>query len=999
MSTFTGWRLNQEALRVNEGRFRVQTERLGSAIQGRFSTVSELLNGARALPAASDRVIASEWRDYFRSLQGSFTEGLLGLGYIERVKRSQLAGFEARVRQEGEPEFRVHQNGTDEWAYVVVAFEPQELNTSVLGIDIASGTTRRSAAESAATSGRMELSRRIRLNYDGGEVAGCLLFLPVYAKGVPLGTVAEREQHLQGWVYASIRIDRLMAHMTESATVQLDFDLFEGDKPTVGALLYDADRALTLGEAGRVVSPDDYAGRSFNEARVLDVLGRRWTIWTSTSPEFDASSNNLVVPWVVAGGGSVLGILVAALVWVLMTARGRALAVAGQMTEGLRASEAEARRLAQVAKDNEQRLVDLTAQAPGVIFQFEVTPEHARRFSFLSAGYRALFGREPGEVLRRSAVLLMTVHPDDRRAVRNSLEKAIADSAPWELSFRIVRPDASARWIHAQSAVGRRPDGVRVWFGVLADISELQEARRSAEQANVAKSQFLATMSHEIRTPMNGVIGMTSLLMDTPLTSEQKEFAEVIRYSGESLLTLINDILDFSKIEAGRFDLENEAFNVRECLESALNLLAAKAGEKGLDLLYDVADGVPTEVRGDVTRLRQILVNLISNALKFTEHGEVELSVRPADPVAGDPDPRRELVFAVRDTGIGIPLEAQGRLFNSFTQVDASTTRKYGGTGLGLAISKRLAELMGGRMWVESEPGRGSTFFFTLRAEWLHKEARPFVAPAQVQLRGRRVLAVDDNSTNRRILAGLTAKWGLQTTLAEGPEAALEILRRGERFDLAILDMQMPVMDGIMLALAIRGLPGCGTIPFVLFSSIGRQQPKEHQGLFAACLTKPVKPSQLFDTLAGIISDAKPEAPVEVVAAPVAVPAAGLGRILLAEDNTVNQKVALHMLARLGYRADIAANGLEVLQAVERQPYDVILMDVQMPEMDGMEAAGRIKATPIAGRPMPWIIALTANAMEGDREKCLAAGMDDYLGKPIKSVDLAAALGRVRGRS
>jgi CheY-like chemotaxis protein len=354
-------------------------------------------------------------------------------------------------------------------------------------------------------------------------------------------------------------------------------------------------------------------------------------------------------------------------------------------------------------------------------------------------------------------------------------------------------------------------------------------------------------------------------------------------------------------------------------------------------------------------------------------------------------------VFAVRDTGIGIPVEAQGRLFSSFTQVDASTTRKYGGTGLGLAISKRLAELMGGRMWLESGPGRGSTFCFTLRAEWLHR-ARPFVPAAQVQLRGRRLLAVDDNATNRRIVAGLAAKWGLQTTLAEGPEAALEILRRGERFDLAILDMQMPVMDGVMLARAIRELPGCGTLPLVLFSSIGRPQPKEHPGLFAACLTKPVKPSQLFDTLAGIFSDVKTEAAVEAVVSPEAAPAAGLGRILLAEDNTVNQKVALHMLSRLGYRADVAANGLEVLQAVERQPYDVILMDVQMPEMDGMEAAGRIKAAPVAGRPMPWIIALTANAMEGDREKCLAAGMDDYLGKPIKSADLVAALGRVRAK-
>jgi CheY-like chemotaxis protein len=539
---------------------------------------------------------------------------------------------------------------------------------------------------------------------------------------------------------------------------------------------------------------------------------------------------------------------------------------------------------------------------------------------------------------------------------------------------------------------------VRVWYGVLADITELQQAREAAEQANVAKGQFLAIMSHEIRTPMNGVIGMTSLLLDTPLSAQQKEFAEVVRYSGESLLTLINDILDFSKIEAGRFDLERAPFNVRDCVESALDLLAVKAGEKGLDLIYEVGDGVPADVSGDVTRLRQIIVNLVSNALKFTERGEVEVSVRLAPPAEPPlPEGQREMLFAVRDTGIGIPAEAQAKLFSSFTQVDASTTRKYGGTGLGLAISKRLAEMMGGRMWLESEPGRGSTFFFTVRADVV-SSGRSFVAASRSPLPGKRMLVVDDNATNRRILLSLATKWGMQAVETDGAAAALARLRQGERFDVAILDGFMPEMDGVMLARAIRELPGGAAMPLLLLSSIGGQVIGDEPGLFAARLTKPAKPAQLFDALVKIAGGGPiATATATATTAPIIkTQPTQSARVLLADDNSINQMVALHQLARLGYRADVAANGLEAVDAVRRQDYDIILMDVQMPEMDGIEATRQIKALVATGRPVPWIIALTAGAMEKDRENCLAAGMDDFLTKPMQSQDLVAALARVR---
>jgi CheY-like chemotaxis protein len=400
-------------------------------------------------------------------------------------------------------------------------------------------------------------------------------------------------------------------------------------------------------------------------------------------------------------------------------------------------------------------------------------------------------------------------------------------------------------------------------------------------------------------------------------------------------------------------------------------------------------------VRGDPTRLRQVLVNLLGHAVKFTARGEVLLSVRP---VATEGE-GIELMFSVRDSGIGIAAEAMGRLFQSFSQVDASTTRRFGGTGLGLVISKRLTELMGGRMWVESEAGRGSTFSFTVRVALVPSKPRLYTGGARADVQARRLLVVDDNATSRRILGDLARNWGMAPHAVETPAEALELLRAGETFDVAILDMQMPDMDGHMLATEIHALRTA--MPLVLLSSLGRV-PDPH-GLFAANLTKPVKPSQLLDVLAELFWD-KRETPA---AAPVAVPAVtgpahpeNPERILLAEDNTVNQKVALHMLRNLGYRADVAANGLEVLEAVRRQPYDIILMDVQMPEMDGLEATQRLLQTRPEAGVRPWIVAVTANAMQGDREICFAAGMDDYISKPIKAAELKAALerGRVRGR-
>ena len=655
----------------------------------------------------------------------------------------------------------------------------------------------------------------------------------------------------------------------------------------------------------------------------------------------------------------------------------------------------------------EERYRTLIERMPAVTYMQEIGSADAAMY--MSPQIERLTGYTP-EDCRDPDLRFRMVHPEDRERVTSEDEPSGEPGDVFATEYRLLHRDGRTVWVRNEAVMTEGPDGSRYWQGFMADITErkraewgMEQARLAAEEASRAKSDFLANMSHEIRTPMNGVIGMTELLLDTPLEREQREYAETVRVSAENLLVIINDILDFSKVEAGKMRLERVDFDPRAAVEDVVALLASRAHEKNLELASIVEPEVPTALLGDPVRLKQILTNLLGNAVKFTERGEILARAE----LVGEDEASATVRFSVRDTGIGMTPGQISGLFQSFSQADTSTTRRYGGTGLGLAISRQLVELMEGEISVDSEPGAGSTFSFsvTLPKQPAGERSEP---PSRAGLRGLRALIVDDNATNRRILCEQLSSWGMESRDVDNGPDALEELRaaagREEPYDLALLDMQMPDMDGMQVAREAKADPGIPPVRLALLTSVGRRggdEEAERAGI-EAYLTKPVRQSDLYDAIALVMGGPSDEAG----AAPLVTrhslregKATGRARLLVAEDNPVNQTVARRMLESLGYRVDVVADGREAVEALSRERYGAVLMDVQMPVMDGYEATAEIRSRESAnrelgaGRRTP-IIAMTANALAGDRENAISAGMDDYVPKPVKAEELGAALNR-----
>jgi len=992
----------------DEDHFNHLVTQLKPRIDSRFNSCRIGLYGLQGLYTASKSVERDEFRRYVKTLAvEEHLKGAFGFGFIQRVPRDKLGGFVAAERADGAPDFDVRTTGNLPELHVIKLIEPLDRNPDMLGLDVAPMSACSEATQRAMRTGAPVLSEGLGLlPSDPCQQPVYFYLMAVYRNGSETKTAQLRRAALVGWVFTPLRFSEVLAGIADGSAGEVRLQVLDASNRGRPMLVYDsASDEADPGYANREARRNIRASR-FSSQTVLTLGGRDWTVRMASTPYFEHEHES-PVPVMAGTCGVIISALFAVLLWSIGESRARALT----LVEQLRASGGQLRTTlstltAYRAALDQQVIITMTDTA-GTITEvndlFCSTSGYSRDelvgrdHRIVSSGYHSeAFFAEMWDTITKGEVWRGEVcnrRKDGRPLWLGTTIGPVRDETGEICGYVAVRVDVTER---KRVELELRKAHQELEDRVAARTAELETAKDAAEVAAAAKSDFLATMSHELRTPLNGVIGMMELLLDSKLTDRQQRYAMLAKSSGDTLLSLINDILDFSKIEAGKLELETTDFDLRHIVESLGSSMASRAEAKGLELICSVHPEVPVLVRGDPGRLQQILLNLMSNAVKFTETGHV---VVRATSDASD-DRQATVRFTVSDTGIGIATDRLDRLFRSFSQVDSSTTRKYGGSGLGLAISKRLVELMGGTIGVESELDRGSTFWFKVGFErQTVSAAEP--KPLSGNLRDVRILAVDDDATNREIIVEQLSSLGFDNDTASSGEDALAKLRdaaaRLVPFNLAIIDMQMPAMNGEQLAQAIKHDRALEHTVLLLLSSGGGPYDEGRLGSigFSGWHPKPVRQSQLLDSIvealacAGIRSNRDNLAPSGETSSWKHRSKTVGAKILLAEDNEVNKEAAMELLTQAGYRCSAVANGREAVTAVVEGDYDLVLMDCQMPEMDGFDATREIRRREqrpdrsVGGNGRIPIIALTANALKGDRERCLEAGMDDYLSKPI----------------
>jgi PAS domain S-box-containing protein len=1015
-----GYLLWEAESRRLDALFRLDAEQRAGAIQRQFEANLGVLDAVAALYASSDVVD----RDEFRAFAETFLRRLPGFAVLAAaapVHAPNRAEHEKGIRREKDPRgeglirYQVRERdatgklrpAAEREVYFPVTFlEPVHAKGLSLGLDLLSAPVLRESIERACRSGGLSGTGAVPLGSGRDAPWGLFVVTPIYTKGAPRRPPAVPAECPEGVVLAAFDLAMIIEDAVddmEAAGIDLRLaeELPSGEEEFVYSQLPQVKNPSDDGAGVRIEKPD--AGL-FHKVE-FDLGGRRWAIYAVAADSYLARRKTWLPTTAILAGMVITAMSVAyAGTLVGRTAEVERLVV--QRTHELQQANAklahevvDRERADNVLKDSQALYLSLVENLPVQVLRKDMDG----RFTFANESFCRLLGRKFEEIVGKTdhdfypAELARKYRGDDARVAYTG--ELFEDVEEYEKS-------GETRYVHVMKSAVRDAAGKIVGTqAVFWDVTarkwaenHLAAAKEAAEAANRAKSTFLANMSHEIRTPLNAILGMAELVLDTPLSAEQREYLTVVRESGEALLSLVSDILDFSKIEAGKLDLDRTAFDLHESLGDTLKSLALRAHRKGLELGCCIRRGVPEVVVGDATRLRQVIVNLVGNAIKFTDRGEVVVDVDCQSQSPGE----ALLRFTVSDTGIGISAEKRSAIFGAFVQGDSTTTRKFGGTGLGLAISTRLVELMGGTISVESEVGRGSSFQFDVRVGLPEEQAAETPGPSATGILGTRVLVVDDNATTRQILEELLNRWGMAPTLAAGAAEATGLLQQatdsGQPYRLLLIDAAMPETDGFCLVQRVREQPGT-LAPIIMMLASG-DRPGDvsrcEQLHVTAYLLKPIKPSELFDAITLALGIAAPDE--EPPASPAqAAPISPALKILLAEDSLVNQKLVRALLERHGHQVVLANTGHEALAAFLADRFDLVLMDIQMPEMDGLDATMAIRRAERQRGTHTPIVAMTAHVLQGDRERCLEAGMDEYLPKPVRTRRLFETIDRVVG--